>query len=170
MIRLFRPHRIIEVGSGFSSAVMLDTNERFMNREHALDVHRTQECPPTQAAKRGGLQRHDRSWSSRSSASILASSTRLPQTTYCSSIPHTCRMAATLTTSSSSLAKTDDRSARPLSMTSFTRLSTPRTAWRRDSRGMSSYLFRAFLQYNTQFSIKFWNDFMIRFHQSRYGS
>lgn len=31
MIRKFKPQRIIEVGSGYSSALMLDTNERFMN-------------------------------------------------------------------------------------------------------------------------------------------
>ena len=33
MIREFRPKRIIEVGSGFSSAVMLDTNELFFNHQ-----------------------------------------------------------------------------------------------------------------------------------------
>ena len=31
MIRHYRPKRIVEVGSGFSSAVMLDTNELFFN-------------------------------------------------------------------------------------------------------------------------------------------
>jgi predicted O-methyltransferase YrrM len=31
MLRHFRPQRVIEVGSGFSSAVMLDTNDRFLN-------------------------------------------------------------------------------------------------------------------------------------------
>jgi hypothetical protein len=33
MMRHFRPKRIIEVGSGFSSAIMLDTSERFCNGE-----------------------------------------------------------------------------------------------------------------------------------------
>lgn len=33
MIRHFKPKRIIEVGSGFSSAVILDTNEHFHNNE-----------------------------------------------------------------------------------------------------------------------------------------
>jgi predicted O-methyltransferase YrrM len=33
MMREFRPKRIIEVGSGFSSAVMLDTNELFLDNE-----------------------------------------------------------------------------------------------------------------------------------------
>lgn len=32
MLRHFHPRRIIEVGSGFSSAVMLDTNDRFLNQ------------------------------------------------------------------------------------------------------------------------------------------
>lgn len=32
MIRHFKPKRIIEVGSGFSSAVMLDTNDRFFDK------------------------------------------------------------------------------------------------------------------------------------------
>ena len=33
MIRHFKPKRIIEVGSGYSSAIMLDTNELFFNNE-----------------------------------------------------------------------------------------------------------------------------------------
>jgi predicted O-methyltransferase YrrM len=32
MLRHYRPHRVIEVGSGFSSAVMLDTNDTFLSR------------------------------------------------------------------------------------------------------------------------------------------
>jgi hypothetical protein len=32
MLRHFKPQRIVEVGSGFSSAVMLDTNELFLDR------------------------------------------------------------------------------------------------------------------------------------------
>jgi len=31
MLRLFRPKRVIEVGSGFSSALMLDVNDRFLD-------------------------------------------------------------------------------------------------------------------------------------------
>jgi predicted O-methyltransferase YrrM len=36
MIRHFQPKRIIEIGSGFSSAVMLDTNQLFFNNEIRL--------------------------------------------------------------------------------------------------------------------------------------
>ncbi len=36
MMRLHRPKRIIEVGSGYSSAVMMDTNELFFNNEIQL--------------------------------------------------------------------------------------------------------------------------------------
>lgn len=36
MIRYFKPKRIIEIGSGFSSAVMLDTNELFFDNEISL--------------------------------------------------------------------------------------------------------------------------------------
>jgi len=36
MMRHYKPKRIIEVGSGHSSAVMLDTNERFFNNEIEL--------------------------------------------------------------------------------------------------------------------------------------
>jgi predicted O-methyltransferase YrrM len=36
MMRNFKPKRIIEVGSGHSSAVMIDTNERFLNNECRL--------------------------------------------------------------------------------------------------------------------------------------
>jgi predicted O-methyltransferase YrrM len=36
MIRLLEPRRIVEVGSGFTSAVMLDTNEHFLNHRVEL--------------------------------------------------------------------------------------------------------------------------------------
>lgn len=36
MLRHLRPNRIIEVGSGYSSCVMLDTNERFLQSQSAL--------------------------------------------------------------------------------------------------------------------------------------
>lgn len=36
LMRHSQPQRIVEVGSGFSSCVMLDTNERFLNRRAAL--------------------------------------------------------------------------------------------------------------------------------------
>lgn len=36
MLRHLRPQRVIEIGSGFSSAAMLDTNERFLDRATAL--------------------------------------------------------------------------------------------------------------------------------------
>lgn len=35
MLRSFRPRRIVEVGSGFSSALILDTNERFLDGQLA---------------------------------------------------------------------------------------------------------------------------------------
>jgi hypothetical protein len=36
MLNMYRPQRIMEVGSGFSSAVMLDTNEYFLDRSVSL--------------------------------------------------------------------------------------------------------------------------------------
>jgi predicted O-methyltransferase YrrM len=36
MLRHFKPNRVIEVGSGFSSAIMLETNEKYMNNEMKL--------------------------------------------------------------------------------------------------------------------------------------
>lgn len=33
MLRVLRPRRLIEVGSGYSSALILDTNDRFLNRQ-----------------------------------------------------------------------------------------------------------------------------------------
>lgn len=36
MLRLFRPKRVIEVGSGYSSALMLDVNDRFLNGQTHL--------------------------------------------------------------------------------------------------------------------------------------
>ena len=36
MLRMFRPRRVIEVGSGFSSACILDVNERFLGWQAEL--------------------------------------------------------------------------------------------------------------------------------------
>jgi predicted O-methyltransferase YrrM len=36
MLRLFRPRRVVEVGSGFTSALMLDVNDRFLGRHTQL--------------------------------------------------------------------------------------------------------------------------------------
>jgi Methyltransferase domain len=36
VLRHFRPHRVVEVGSGFSSAVMLDTNDLFLSKQVAF--------------------------------------------------------------------------------------------------------------------------------------
>src|SRR5207253_2690994 len=36
MLRLFRPRHIVEVGSGFSSALMLDVDERFFEKQTRL--------------------------------------------------------------------------------------------------------------------------------------
>jgi predicted O-methyltransferase YrrM len=43
MMREFRPKRIIEVGSGFSSAIMLDVNEHFLDNEAQLTF--IEPCP-----------------------------------------------------------------------------------------------------------------------------
>ena len=37
MMRLIKPQKIIEIGSGFSSAIMIDTNERFLNNAVHID-------------------------------------------------------------------------------------------------------------------------------------
>ncbi len=36
MLRHFKPKRIVEVGSGYSSAVMLDVNDQFLNKQTAI--------------------------------------------------------------------------------------------------------------------------------------
>ena len=36
MLRLFRPRRVVEIGSGFTSALMLDVNDRFLGRRTQL--------------------------------------------------------------------------------------------------------------------------------------
>lgn len=38
MLRLYRPKRIIEVGSGFSSCVAMDTNDRFLDRSAKITL------------------------------------------------------------------------------------------------------------------------------------
>ncbi|CAH2790534.1 MAG: hypothetical protein CPDRYMAC_2696 [uncultured Paraburkholderia sp.] len=43
MIRHLRPRRIVEIGSGFSSAVSLDTNDLFFDRQDSMHVRRAEQ-------------------------------------------------------------------------------------------------------------------------------
>ena len=40
MLRIFRPRRVVEVGSGFSSALILDVNDIYLGQGTSLTVHR----------------------------------------------------------------------------------------------------------------------------------
>jgi predicted O-methyltransferase YrrM len=164
MLRLFRPQRIIEVGSGFSSAVMLDTNERFLDSRLRLTF-----IEPDSTRLRQLLKAQDAHAVTILEQPIQHVDPRLVETLEAHDI---------LFIDSSHVSKAGSDvnhilfellpRLQPGVLVHFHDVLYPfeypqewfelRIAWN------EMYLLRAFLQYNTQFVIRFWNDFMMRFH------
>ena len=164
IIRLFRPSRIVEIGSGFSSAVMLDTNERFMDRSMRLTF-----IEPDSARLRKLLREKDYNQVTIIEQRIQDVDSGMVDQLAANDI---------LFVDSSHVSKAGS----DLNHIVFELL--PRLApgvlvhfhdvpypfeypqeW--FALGVSwneAYILRAFLQYNTQFPIRFWNDFMMKFH------
>ena len=164
MIRLFRPRRIVEVGSGFSSAVMLDTNERFMKRGIRLTF-----IEPESTRLRKLIKREDHE-----SVEILEQ--RIQDVD-----PAVVDLLAAndiLFIDSSHVSKAGS-DVNHIVFELLPRLASgvlvqfhdvlypfeyPQMWFELGWSWNEPYLLRAFLQYNPQFPIRFWNDFMTRFH------
>lgn len=169
MIRRFRPRRIVEIGSGFSSAVMLDTNERFMDRSIRLTF-----IEPESARLRKLLKPEDH-------GSVAIVEQRIQQVDAHIVDPLAAHDILFIDSSHVSKAGSDvnhilfellPRLA-PGVLVHFHDILYPFEypqewfelgwAWN------EPYILRAFLQYNVQFPIRFWGDFMIRFHSEDVG-
>jgi predicted O-methyltransferase YrrM len=164
MIRVFRPRRIVEIGSGFSSAVMLDTNELFMDRSMRLTF-----IEPDSTRLRKLLKEEDYN-----AVAIVEQP-----------IQHVDRgivdqLAANdiLFIDSSHVSKAGS-DVNHILFELLPRLTPgvlvhfhdvlypfeyPKEWFELGISWNEPYVLRAFLQYNTQFPIRFWNDFMMTFH------
>ncbi len=169
MIRRFRPRRIVEIGSGFSSAVMLDTNERFMDRAMRLTF-----VEPESPRLRKLLKPEDH-------GSVTIVERRIQHVDPGIVDPLGINDILFIDSSHVSKAGSDVNHIlfellprlRPGVLVHFHDILYPFEypqewfelgwAWN------EPYILRAFLQYNVQFPIRFWSDFMIRFHAEAVG-
>jgi len=164
IIRLFRPRRIVEVGSGFSSAVMLDTNERFMDRSIGLTF-----IEPESARLRKLLQPED-------AGSVTVVEQRIQQVD--PRIVDELAANDVLFVDSSHVSKAGS-DVNHILFELLPRLAPgvlvhfhdvlypfeyPKEWFDLGISWNEPYILRAFLQYNLQFPIRFWNDFMVTFH------
>lgn len=164
MIRLFRPRRIVEIGSGFSSAVMLDTNERFLDRSIRFTF-----IEPESARLRKLLKPEDHNAVAVVEQRIQDVDPRIVDQLAANDI---------LFIDSSHVSKAGS-DVNHILFELLPRLTPGVLVHFHDvlypfeypkewfELGMSwneTYILRAFLQYNLQFPIRFWNDFITRFH------
>lgn len=163
-IRRFRPRRIIEVGSGFSSAVMLDTNERFLDRSMRLTF-----IEPDAVRLRRLLSEQDQ-------GSVTIVEQRVQELDPSLVDPLEANDILFIDSSHVSKAGSD---VNYLLFELLPRLAPgvlihfhdvpypfeyPLELFRQGLSWNEPYIVRAFLQYNPEFQIRFWNDFVMTFH------
>ena len=162
IIRHLRPRRIIEIGSGFSSAVMLDTNERFFDRSIGLTF-----IEPDSRRLRALLKDRD-------AVEILERRVQHLDPSFVDDLED--RDILFVDSSHVSKAGSD---VNHILFEILPRLAPgvvvhfhdvlypfeyPRRWFELGVSWNEPYLLRAFLQYNSQFVIRLWNDFVMRFH------
>ena len=164
MIRQFRPRQIIEIGSGFSSAVMLDTNELFMDRSIRLTF-----IEPESERLRKLLRDNDHDIATIVEQRIQDVDAAIVE-----------RLAANdiLFVDSSHVSKAGS-DVNHILFELVPRLASgvlvhfhdvlypfeyPKEWFELGISWNEPYLLRAFLQYNSAFSVRFWNDFVVKFH------
>ena len=163
-IRHFRPQRIVEVGSGFSSAVMLDTNERFMNRSMQLTF-----VEPESGRLRKLLKPDDHK-------GVTIVERRIQQLDFLMFEELGANDILFVDSSHVSKAGSD---VNHILFELLPRLKSGVLVHFHDIRypfeypkdwfalGVSwneAYVVRAFLQFNREFRIAFWNDYILKFH------
>lgn len=163
-IRLYRPRRIIEIGSGFSSAVMLDTNEQFMNRSMQLTF-----VEPDSARLRKLLNEDDLDSVSIVERRVQELDPGLFDQLAANDI---------LFVDSSHVSKAGS-DVNHILFELLPRLAPgvlvhfhdvlypfeyPLKWFRQGLSWNEAYILRAFLQSNAQFPIRFWNDYITTFH------
>jgi predicted O-methyltransferase YrrM len=164
MIRRFQPSRIVEIGSGFSSAVMLDVNERFANRSMRLtfiepDSTRLRKLlKPDDYSSVEIVERRIQDVDPRIVEQLAANDILFVDSTHVSKVGSDVnhilfellpRLAAGV------LVHFHDV---------LYPFEYPKEWFTLGVSWNEPYILRAFLQYNEQFRIKFWNDFVVTFH------
>jgi len=166
MIRLFQPRRVIEIGSGFSSAVMLDTNERFMDRSIQFTF-----IEPDSKRLRELLKEEDYE-------SVVIVEQPIQHADPAMVDQLTRNDILFIDSSHVSKAGSD---VNYILFELLPRLAAgvlihfhdvlypfeyPKEWFELGISWNEAYILRAFLQYNSQFPIRLWNDFMMKFHST----
>lgn len=170
MIRDLRPQRIVEVGSGFSSCIMLDTNERFFDR--AIELTFIEPHPER-------LYENIDAEDARSVRIVEAPVQSVPVSEFE-------RLEANdiLFVDSTHVTKLGSDvnrllfevlpSLRPGVFVHFHDVFYPfeyPRDWVEEGRAWNeAYILRAFLQYNEAFRIRLFNSFLLRFHPELYDT
>ena len=164
LMRLLRPSRIVEIGSGFSSAVMLDTNERFFDGRIRLTF-----IEPDTRRLHALLKDSDRE-------RVTIVEQRIQHVD--PSVVDTLEANDILFVDSSHVVKAGS-DVNHIVFELLPRLAPgvvvhfhdvlypfeyPRQWFELGVSWNEPYLLRAFLQYNPRFVIRLWNDFLMRFH------
>lgn len=164
IIRQFRPRQIVEIGSGFSSAVMLDTNERFMDRAVRLTF-----IEPESVRLRKLLRDGDQNIATIVDERIQDVDPAMIDGLAANDI---------LFVDSSHVSKAGS-DVNHILFELLPRLQSgvlvhfhdvlypfeyPKEWFELGISWNEPYILRAFLQYNSAFSIRFWNDFVMKFH------
>jgi predicted O-methyltransferase YrrM len=164
MIRLVRPRRILEIGSGFSSAVMLDTNERFMERSMRLTF-----VEPESERLRKLLKPEDHG-----SVRILEQRIQDIDPDVVAELgagdilfidsSHVSKVGSDVNHILFELLPRVPRGVLVQFHDILYPFEYPQQWFELGVSWNEPYILRAFLQYNREFAIRFWNDFMARFH------
>jgi predicted O-methyltransferase YrrM len=164
VIRHFQPSRIVEIGSGFSSAVMLDVNERFANRNIRLTF-----IEPDSTRLRKLLKPEDY-------GSVEIVERRIQDVD--PGIVEQLAANDILFVDSTHVSKAGS-DVNHILFELLPRLAPgvlvhfhdvlypfeyPQKWFELGISWNEPYILRAFLQYNEQFPIRFWNDFVMTFH------
>jgi predicted O-methyltransferase YrrM len=165
MLRVMQPRRIVEIGSGFSSAVMLDTNELFFDNAMRLTF-----IEPNSARLRSLLKDADR-------RTVEIIEKRIQDVG--PDVVDTLGRGDILFVDSSHVSKVGS-DVNYILFELLPRLAPgvivhfhdipypfeyPREWYAYGYCWNEPYLLRAFLQHNSAFTIVLWNDFVIRFHK-----
>ena len=166
MLRELMPKRIVEIGSGFSSAVMLDTNERFLKRgaqmtfiepypdrlHELLSIEDRKNCRIIDQRVQDVV---DRPWSALESGDILFIDSS--HVSKCGSDVNQIFFDVLPSLAKGVVVHIHDV---------FLHFEYPED-WLRQRRSWNEdYLLRAFLQFNDSFQILLWVPLMIESHQS----
>jgi predicted O-methyltransferase YrrM len=164
MLRRFRPRRVVEIGSGFSSAVMLDTNDRFLDGA----VHLTFIEPDSRRLRallkdgdRNSFEIIERRIQHIDSAIVTGLG---PNDILFVDSSHVSKVGSDVNHILFELLPALASGVLIHFHDVLYPFEYPQEWFELGFSWNEPYMLRAFLQYNTRFKMRLWNDFLMKFH------